>query len=204
MAYRISGTYVVSCSCSLICPCAVDGTPTGPDNKCYGASVWHVDRGDLDGADLSDVNFALYFHLPSNLTAGNWKVRLVVDERASDDQASALERIIGGQEGGPFAEFAPLIADVATGRARVDFSDGDSPSGKIAGEAEIAFEPLRGPDGSPTTVKGAMFAFAPEYKIGKSTGRSTVSGFEYEPVYGEAAQFEYSSEMTPEQIRPRA
>ena len=51
--------------------------------------------------------------MPSNLTAGNWTVGLVVDEGASEEQAQALDRIISGQDGGPFAEFVPFIGEVA-------------------------------------------------------------------------------------------
>jgi hypothetical protein len=205
MAYRIAGQYVAHCSCSLVCPCPVDGTPTGPGDKCYGASVWHVAEGELDGTDLSGVNYALYFDVPSNLSSGNITLRLVVDEASSDEQLEALRKIISGEAGGPFADFAALISELkGPDRASVTFSNGDSPSGSIGDEAEIRMELLRGPDGSPTTVSGAMFGFAPQYKIGKGSGRSTASGFSYEPVYAEAADFEYSTEMSGEQIRPRA
>jgi hypothetical protein len=194
MAYRIAGTYVLHCSCHLLCPCAVDGPPTSPDGQCDAASVFHVASGNSDGTDLSGVDFALYFHLPSNLTAGNWTVGIVVDEGASDEQSEAIERIVSGQEGGPFAEFAPLIGEVQPlRRGRVTFSDGDAPSASIEGEAEIHFDPLRGADGAPTTVSNAMVAFAPTYTPGKGSGRGQSIRGSYEPVYGESAAFEYAS-----------
>ena len=61
---------------------------------------------------------------PSNITAGQWKVGIVVDDKASDEQAQAIERIVSGQAGGPFAEFAPLIGDY-TGMTRgaIEVSD---------------------------------------------------------------------------------
>jgi hypothetical protein len=80
---------------------------------------------------------------------------------------------------------------------------GDNPSGSITGKTEIGFEALTGPDGSPTTVKNAMFGFAPEYKVGKSSGRSSAFGLSFEPRYGESADFEFSTELTGE-IHPRA
>jgi len=156
--------------------------------------VFHVASGNSDGTDLSGVDFAPYFHLPPNLTAGNWTVGIVVDEGASDEQAQAIERIVSGQEGGPFAEFAPLIGEVQPlRRGRVTFSDGDAPSASIEGEAEIQFDPLRGADGAPTTVSNAMVAFAPTYTPGKGSGRGQSIRGSYEPVYGESAAFEYAS-----------
>ena len=199
MAWRIAGSYTASCSCSLICPCPVDGTPTGLDGECKGFIVFCVNEGDLDGTDLSGVNFALYNYFPSNLTAGNWKVGIVIDEGASDDQAAAIESICKGEAGGPFADLASFYGEyLGTERDSVTFSGGDRPTAAVGGSSEVTFEPLEGPDGSPTTVKGAMFGFAPEYKIGHGPGRSDRFGLAYEPDYAEAADFEFSTEQAAE------
>jgi hypothetical protein len=136
----------------------------------------------------------MLFHVPANLTAGNWTVGLVIDEGASDEQAQALERIISGQEGGPFAEFVPMIGEVQPlRRASVTFSEGDAPSGSVEGETQIQFEPSRGPDGTPTTVTNAPLAFAPSVGIGKGSGKGQSIRGSYEPIYGESAPFEYAS-----------
>jgi hypothetical protein len=201
MAYRIAGTYVASCNCAVICPCPVDGPPTGPGGECRGVLVFDVREGNLDGTDLGGVTFALVNHFPSNLSSGNWTVGIFVDEGASDEQAQAIERIISGEEGGPFGEFKPLIGDyVGMQRGRVT---ADEKSGSVAGVGDFQFEPFTGADGSPTTVKGAMFGFAPEFKVGKGSGRAQILGETAELRYGEGADFEFSTEMAGE-IRPRA
>src|SRR6266545_3886021 len=105
MAYTIKGTYVASCNCVGLCPCPVDGTPTAEGGTCRGAAAFAINEGNLDDTDLGGVNFALYNYFPSNITAGNWKVGIVVDDGASDEQAQAIERIVSGEEGGPFGEF---------------------------------------------------------------------------------------------------
>ena len=79
MAYRIAGTYVAVCDCAGICPCPVDGPPTGDNGECLGSLVFDIKEGDLDGTDLSGTTVALYNHLPSYLAAGNWTVGLVID-----------------------------------------------------------------------------------------------------------------------------
>src|SRR5215210_6877102 len=111
MAWRMSGTYVATCSCQLLCPCPTDNPPTGPDGQCRGLAIFHIADGSLDDTDLSGVTFAFANLFPSNLTAGNWKVGVVVDEGASDEQTSAVERILKGEEGGPFADFAALYGE---------------------------------------------------------------------------------------------
>jgi hypothetical protein len=196
MAWRISGTYVANCSCNLICPCPVDGPPTSPDGQCRGIGLFHIAEGNLDDTDLSGVDVALVNLWPSNLTSGNWKLGIVVDESASDEQANALERIIKGEEDGPFADFAALTEEwLGMERGSVSFSDGDRPTGSVGG-VDFTFEPLPGPEGTETqtTVRNAVFGFAEEFRIGRSSGHFNVHGVEFDAIYGETADYEFASE----------
>jgi len=203
VAYRIAGRYVAVCNCSLICPCPVDGPPTADGGECLGVAIFDIREGNLDGTDLAGVKFGLFNKFPSNLTSGNWTIGIVVDEQASDEQANAVERIISGQEGGPFGEFVPLIGEYkGMERAGITLSNG---TGSIAGKSEFTYEQLKGADGSPTTVHAAMFGFAPEYRIGKSTARSDGFGlsFDVSGSYGESADYEFSTAEVGE-VHPRA
>ena len=203
MAWRMTGTYVANCSCQLICPCPIDSPPTGPDGQCRGVAIFHVRDGSLDDTDLSGTTFAFCNLFPSNLTAGNWQVGIVIDEGASDEQAAALERILHGDEGGPFADFAALFGEwLGVERADVSLSNGDKPTGSV-GNVKFTFEPLEAPDGTHTTVKGAMYGFAPEYRIGKAPGHSNLFGLDFDGVYGETADFEFASEMDEEAVKGR-
>jgi hypothetical protein len=198
MAWRIAGTYVASCSCNVMCPCPVDGPPTGPNGECNGVGVFHIADGNLDDTDLSGVNLCLVNHFPSNLTAGNWKLGVVVDDGASDDQASAIERIIKGEVGGPFEQFAALTDEwLGMDRASVTFSDGEKPSASV-GDSSWTFEGLPGPEGSDTetTVRNAAFGFAPEFRSGKAPGKMSALGVEFDAIYGESADYEFASEMS--------
>lgn len=207
MSYTISGYFVGSCSCQELCPCAHDGAPDHPSGstECYGTIVFHIDRGNLDDVDLSGVNFAIYNYFPSNFSSGGWSIGAVVDTEATEEQATAVGTILSGQAGGPFADMAPLIGTfLGIARARVTYADGDSPSGSVAGESEFRFEPYRGPDGAPTTVRNAAYGFAPEYRIGRARGKTNAFGgsIAFEAIYGEAGEFAYSSEG--HGVRPRA
>ena len=193
MAYTIKGKYVASCSCNVICPCPVDGVPTDPNGKgeCRGVAVFRTDSGNQDDTDLSGVNFALVNFFPSNISSGNWKLGVVVDESASEAQVAAVGKILSGADGGPFADFAPLVGEMlGTDRGKVSVSDD---GGSINGTS-FSFEPFKGPDGSDTTVSSAMFGFAPTYTIGKTAGKADVMGISFDADYGESADYEYSSE----------
>jgi hypothetical protein len=184
---------VAHCDCQQVCPCAVDGPPTGRDGQCRGLLVFGIEDGSLDDTDLSGVNVAMGYMAPSNISSGNLKLGIVVDEAAADEQAEALERIFKGDEGGMFGEFVPLVGEwLGVERAPVSFSDGDEPSAKI-GDTDITFEAFKGPDGKPTTASNAAFGFAPVFRLGQSSGSSGILGESFEASYGEAAEFEYTS-----------
>lgn len=194
--YTISGTYVANCKCENICPCPVGEAPHSDDGTCQGVAVFHIADGGSGDVDLSNVDFALFNHFPGKLTDGNWKLGVVVDDSASEDQVNALQRVLSGEDGGPFADLAALISDfVGIERGSVSFTDGDNPSAGVSGSTDqFTFEPLLGADGNPTTVKNAMFGFSPEFKIGKASGHSDAFGISFDGNYAETGDFNFSSE----------
>jgi hypothetical protein len=194
----MAGSYLANCDCLGVCPCPVAQKPSSESGQCTGVAVFHIDRGDCDGVDLSGLNVALYNLFPDVLTAGNWTIGVAVSESASDEQVDAIDRIFRGKEGGPFANLAALYGTyVGTQRAAVSYEDGDQPHASVQGSSELSFEPLLGADGkTPTTVKNAAFGFAPEFKIGTGSGSSNRFGLSYDRAhYAETAAFEFASEM---------
>lgn len=192
MAWQLKGTYVAHCDCQEVCPCAFDGPPTGRDGKCHGLLVHEISEGNLDGVDLSGVKVVMAYHAPSNISAGNLRIGIIVDDSASDEQADALGKIFSGDAGGMFGEFKPLFGEfVGVERKPISFSGGDEPSATV-GEIDVNFGAYRGQDGSPTTVRNGAFGFAPEFTIGKSSGKSELFGEPFDASYGEAAEFEYA------------
>jgi hypothetical protein len=194
MAYLLKGTYAGICNCKLVCPCNVDGTPTGEGDQCHGLIVYDVREGNLDDMDLSGVAFALAYFLPSNPSSGNWKIAGTIDEGASEEQAQAIDRIVSGQAGGPFADFAPLIGEYGgMQRGKVSLSDGEAPSLSVTGVGDFRAEFFKDSEGTTTTMNNAMFGFAPTIRLGKGSGQLTAFGSTYEANYAEGAEFEYSS-----------
>lgn len=192
MGWSIEGDYVASCSCDLVCGCPVDAKPNDPRGTgvCDGVAVFHVDRGSLEGTDLSGVTFAFYNHFPSNVSAGNWRVGVIVDEAASDAQADSIGKILRGEVGGPFGDMAPLVGTFdGVHRAKLAVT---ATSGSIAGMSEFTYEPHIGQDGAPVEVSNAPFAFADPYRIGRTSGKTDGHGISFDSNYGESAHFTYS------------
>jgi hypothetical protein len=192
MAWKLKGRYVTACSCINVCPCSTGSAPPhNPDGttNCWGAGVFYVREGNLDDLDLSGMAIGLKVHFPELVTNGSWQIGVVIDGSASDAQAEAVEKIFSGQLGGPFGDMAPLVAGFSVERASTSYAD-DRVS--VDG-GSFTYEPLRGIDGSPTTMSNAALGFAPVFEIGNASGRMEAFGHEWDASYGEAADFEYSS-----------
>ena len=95
----------------------------------------------------------------------------------------------------PRAGLAPELISGNLQAVRSSVEDGDRPSASITG-TDFTFEPLPGPEGSDTqtTVKNAAFGFAPEFRVGRSSGHFDVLGIEFDAIYGETADYEFTSE----------
>ena len=193
MGWRIKGTYITNCDCRLVCPCPMNGPPTGANGECHGVVVFRIADGRLGDLSLEGVTFGFYNVFPSALLSGKWKIQLMIDDQASTEQAEAIERIFTGQEGGFFADFVPLVGEVrATERVSITFVDGSQPSASIGATSTLGFEPSVGQSGAVTTIKDAPLGFSPEYKIGRGSGDTNGPFGSFEHVYGETAEFDFS------------
>src|SRR5689334_10469167 len=110
-AWNASGDYFETCTCDYLCPC-LSSNLTAPPTKgdCVFAFAFRVDRGAFGGVSLDGLCFALAGVAPGPMGQGNWKVGLIVDERADAAQQNAIATITSGTAGGPMAALAPLIA----------------------------------------------------------------------------------------------
>ena len=112
MAWRLEGTYIENCNCDVVCPCAASAfaAPATYD-RCNAVLAWHIDSGEVDGTDVSDLSVVLVLDTPRQMSEGNWRVGMFMDERATDEQAQKLGGIFSGQMGGPMANLVPLISE---------------------------------------------------------------------------------------------
>jgi hypothetical protein len=103
MTWRIRGTYFESCNCDAICPCRrIDGTPGGRSTHgiCMGLLSWIIADGDADGVDLSGLPVAMAVRYSDDEPGSPWTWILYLDQRATDEQRTALEGIFAGRLGG--------------------------------------------------------------------------------------------------------
>ena len=99
--WRLSGKVLVACNCDWGCPCNFNARPT--TGKCEGGWTWHIEEGSSDDTTLDGLNFSIYANWPGAIHEGNGEALILIDERADARQRAAIEELLGGQIGGPWA-----------------------------------------------------------------------------------------------------
>jgi hypothetical protein len=112
MSWSMTGEYVETCSCELMCPCNLSLDHGATYDFCRVTLVFDIREGEIDGTDVGGLKVAAIADTPKVMTEGNWKLGVFVDDQASDEQADKLVQVFGGQLGGPMAALAPLVGEM--------------------------------------------------------------------------------------------
>ncbi len=113
-SWQISGQYMETCNCALLCPCIVSNLTARPtEGDCKAAVTLRIDKGQKDAVKLDGLSFIVMMHSPGPMAAGNITVGLIIDEAASDEQVEAISAIAAGSAGGPMAALGPLVGRLA-------------------------------------------------------------------------------------------
>ena len=99
MTYQLEGNLLEVCTCKAICPCWVGEDPDG--GSCKGTIAYQIKNGTIDGVDVSGLTLGLLADIPGNALAGNWKVAIFVDDRATAEQEEAMLAAFTGQKRRP-------------------------------------------------------------------------------------------------------
>jgi hypothetical protein len=143
MSWNVEGTYFENCNCSFVCPCSVTTFASpGTEDRCQVVFAFHITRGTVDGVDVAGRTVAVAADAPAKMLDGNWRVGLIIDDKASKEQADKLAGVFSGQMGGPMAGLAPLISEVlGIEQKPIEFSEsGHKHYLKIGNEVAIEVE----------------------------------------------------------------
>lgn len=173
MAWSMSGQSYESCSCKLVCRCTLG--PTEPDQGwCSGFQVFRIERGQVDGVDISGLTVAIALDLPGDFFGGIDLARLYVDESTTPDQQGALEAVLTGTKGGVWGALAGAIKQwLPTKRTKISVEAGDKILVNIGDFGRVALEPVLAPNGKPARLVDAPVMAAFEFsdvQIANGTG----------------------------------
>ena len=127
--------------------------------------------------DVSGLTLGAIAHVPGNILQGNWRVVVVVDDKATPQQEEAILNVYTGKLGGPVADIVKLIGEVvAVERAPITFEAEKGKGTLKMGQAvDAVMEPYLNPRGEPTMLYNSVFSSsgggpvyagkAPTYKV---------------------------------------
>ncbi|HET9467084.1 MAG TPA: DUF1326 domain-containing protein [Vicinamibacterales bacterium] len=146
--WRIAGEETVTCNCAWGCPCQFNAPPT--HGRCEALVAMRIREGHYGATKLDGLTYAQAYWWPGAIHEGNGITQMVIDERATPDQRTALLNITSGKEGCTLFEifsavvsksldpiYAPieLVSDRERRTAQV----------KVPGLGEFRIEPIKNP-----------------------------------------------------------
>ncbi|HSD41551.1 MAG TPA: DUF1326 domain-containing protein [Burkholderiales bacterium] len=179
--WRVEGQYMETCNCTYLCPCIGSNLAARPtEGDCKAAIAMRIDKGEKDGVKLDGLSFIVLMHSPRAMAEGNITVGLIIDERATDNQAEAISAIATGAAGGPMAALGPLVGRVAGVEKRpISFEmDGMKRIVKAGELIDQACEGVPGParPGEPIYLDNTCHPVNPRLALAKAT-RSSMHAF---------------------------
>ena len=160
MGYNLEGRLLEVCDCNVLCPCWIGELPD--NGTCQSALAYHIDKGSIDGVDVSGLTFAGAAFIPGRTLDGNIRVVRYVDDRATPEQEAALLAAFRGERGGPLGDLAKLYIEVDARRAPITFEVAKGKGTfRIGQSVDADMEPYRGPTGEVTRLVESIFSTIP-------------------------------------------
>lgn len=147
-AWWARGLLFENCSCQLVCPGHMHFEQLCTHEHCLGYWAIRVDEGDYDGISLAGTRAVIAFDSPRRMVDGGWTEIIIIDDSASADARYALETILAGRAGGPWAVLARFVGtwlDTRTLPIRMD-EEATTKRLKIPGVLEADVTDIRGRD----------------------------------------------------------
>jgi hypothetical protein len=187
MAWKLEGQYFENCSCDVPCPCTVSLDLGADRDRCHFFLVFQVESGEVDGVDVSGLTVAAVGDTPKVMSDGNWRLGVLIDETASDEQADKLGAVFGGQLGGPMEALGPLVGEqLGAERVPLEVShDNGTHRIKVGDDGEVEVQevvPFGKEDGEPARLVGIFHPAGDNFAIAKAT-KSKVNAFGIDFAY---------------------
>jgi hypothetical protein len=200
MSWNLAGSYFETCSCDVVCPCTASLSLGATRERCKVVLVFNVKQGEVDGTDVGGLTVAAVCDTPKVMSEGNWRLGVVIDEAASDEQAEKLGGVFSGALGGPMEALGPLVGE-NLGMERLPIEvheDGLKHSIRIGDEVDFEIEdvvPFGVESGEPAKITGIFHPVGSELTISRSS-RSKINAFgiQYEAKAGfSASEFAWAA-----------
>jgi hypothetical protein len=197
----IRGDLVLSCNCTVFCPCVVSlGQHAPTEGYCQTWIGIRVEEGRSGQTDLSGLNVGLIADIPGPLTRGNWTAALFVDEKASIHAVKAMTRIFTGRAGGSTALLKILVGSfLGVRQEKIIYNvDGDTHIFQIPKIIDGRVTPIRGKrPGEKVVIRNSEYWIAPDITVSRAeTSRVRAFGrnWNFAGRSGEICRIDWSGE----------
>jgi hypothetical protein len=181
VAWSIEGSYMENCSCEVPCPCTVSLDMGADYDRCNALLVFEIDSGEIEGVDVSGLTVAAIGDTPRVMSEGDWRLGVLMDEKATDEQAERLGAVFGGQLGGPMEALGPLVGEnLGMERVSMEVShDHGAHTIRFGDRGEVTVRdvvPFGKENGEPARLEGIFHPAGETLTIARST-KSQFSAF---------------------------
>jgi hypothetical protein len=186
MAWQLEGQYFENCSCDVPCPCTVSLDLGADRDRCHAFLVFQVESGKIEGVDVSGLTVAAVGDTPKVMSEGNWRLGVLIDDRASDEQVDKLAAVFGGQLGGPMEALGPLVGEqLGVERVPMEVTHENGTHRIKVGDGEVEVQeivPFGKENGEPARLVGIFHPAGDDFAIARAT-KSRLSAFGMEFAY---------------------
>ncbi|HZU12637.1 MAG TPA: DUF1326 domain-containing protein [Chloroflexota bacterium] len=195
--WSLKGTVVLACNCEPGCPCNFNALPTHGD--CEGGWSWTIEEGEYGGVQLGGLSFALCADWPGAIHEGNGQAVTFIDERADGRQRAALDTLLRGGVGGPWAILRNTISRyegphyVPYHVSVQDFHSSVHAGDRLQLELEPIKNPVSGAETHPRIVlpEGFVWQDGGTARSGVFTVQDSTVSYDHSGRYAAYAPFEY-------------
>ena len=149
--WEIHAKHVANCNCAYGCPCQFNALPTY--GTCEAAEGIKIEKGFYGDISLYGLTAGLIAKWPGPIHEGNGERQVIIDDRSSQAQREALEKILTGQDTEKMATICWVINEMTTIHHETLFkrvlveADIDSRKGRVNVEDvfHLDAEPIKNP-----------------------------------------------------------
>jgi len=168
----IRGDLVLSCNCTVFCPCVVSlGQHPPTEGYCQTCAGIRIEEGHSGETDLSNINVGLIIDIPGPLARGNWTAGLFIGEDASIHAVKALTRIFTGRAGGSTALLKILVGSfLGVRQERIIYRiEGETRIFQIPKIIDGRVSPIRGKrPGENVVIRNSEYWIAPDVIVSRA------------------------------------
>jgi hypothetical protein len=179
-AWSLRGELVLSCSCTVFCPCTLSlGLAPPTEGYCQTWAGIRIDEGRFDGTDLSGIKVGLIIDIPGLMSRGNWTAGLFIDDKAPIQAVKALTRIFTGRAGGSTHLLSILVGHfLGVQQAPIVYrSEGETRIFSVEKIIDGAVTPIPGKNkGEPVVIRNSEYWVAPDVTVARAD-KSRVRAF---------------------------